>query len=320
VRCTLRRTTIVSIIVFAATLSASPSRIRCGEFERPFEQFERGALSDSSFVPMDSGAFRAAFRNAKRHSYGRYTFFIVRRDRGAQLVSTTLMIGAAVDDQKFFRLVYYRDWPIYNEDDGDRLAGLPTISRVTNDGEHSVFRLTINTTHRDRSYAKIEDTYVVAVEPQPRIAGALRCAVVSGGGSYCLGRTKGDAVECDWSASLGDYLCTARRAYDDSMWTTHPWERRFTLIGGKPVPVTKDGMQSFRSLEEVAAWLRTAESYPPRIFVDGVGVLAKTDIGLFGVFTYVSPGARDDMELRLFAFPHDGKSGGGRAAQSCRWS
>ncbi|MGA8808432.1 MAG: hypothetical protein WB973_11190 [Thermoanaerobaculia bacterium] len=147
--------------LMGATLLAAPSSIRCGQFERPFEQFERGPLPDSTFGPMEAGAFRAAFRNAKKHAYGRYTFFIMRRDRGSQLVSTTLMIGAAVDDQKFFRLTYNGDWPLFKEDDGDRLVGgMPTISRVSGDGEHSVFRLTLNTTRHDRSYAKIEDTYI----------------------------------------------------------------------------------------------------------------------------------------------------------------
>ncbi|MBV8544064.1 MAG: hypothetical protein JO093_11835 [Acidobacteria bacterium] len=263
---------------------------------------------------MDKAAFKTAFRGARRFVFGADTFFITRKDEWhGHPVSdtfTTLMIGVVSNDQMFFQFVDEKgQWPQY-DGDWNRLIGLPKILRVANSPAGPVFRLTIET--RDiggNTNTPVSQKLIVALRPQPLIVGSVRCTSGGGGGActaYDSAIYPRVALQCDWSRTLGDYLCTSTRAWSDLHWMTHPAERRFTLIAGKALPVAKPGMRSFRSLQEFRTWMQTSEDVSrQRVIVDGIGVLAPIEEE-GGTRLYAAPGLHDDMELRLFAFPKTG--------------
>lgn len=268
-------------------------------------------------------------------AYGRYVFFLAKRDRRSQSASdsSTLMVGVSVGDQTFFRLVDRSGkWPVFLEDDHDRLSAAPSIARLADDSEKSLFRLTVKTADRGgKTIADIESTYVVAVAPVPHIVIEVDCMVVSGGGICDSGGyTSGDELVCDWSRSLRDYQCASTRTYADWLAMPHPAQRRFTLIGDKKLPVTKSGMASFGSLQELDRRLRSdreqaqqrfrADPMHPmdvktddllngeRVMVDGIGILEPLlDVRNENRPLYAAPGRDDDMELRVYAFPNDGE-------------
>ena len=155
-----------------------------------------------------------------------------------------------------------------------------------------------------KSRVDTETTYLVGVQPQPRIVASISCGELSTTGR-CGGITRGDALECNWSPSLRDFACTNVRAYADWLLMTHPGERRFTLIGRKSLPVAKPGMPSFRSLQELGQRLRGDDALSGlRVMVDGIGLLAPLDLDQLRN-VYVAQGLDDDMELRVFVFPRD---------------
>ncbi|HEX7680387.1 MAG TPA: hypothetical protein VF713_19805, partial [Thermoanaerobaculia bacterium] len=287
----------------AATLYAASPSIRCSY---AWDQPESDASEPAwQIEPMDKTAFQTAFHGARQSPFGSDVFFVTTKDeeRGDREFST-VMIGIAAGDGKFFRLV--GEFDSYDE----KVEGLPEIVRVANDPPGPVFLLTIETTMQGaNTRTPISRKLIVTLLPKPRVAAVVECSESGGGGActaFDAAYSSHDALQCDWSRTISDYLCTSTHAYPEFHWTTHRAERRFTLIGGKALPVTRPGTPSFHTLQELGLRLRTDyDLHRQRVIVEGIGLLAPLhpDVGLS---LYAAPGLEDDMELRLFAFPQEG--------------
>jgi hypothetical protein len=300
----VRRLLIALIFLSAATLYADSPSIRCSyEWDQPEAN---SAEAKWEIKPIDEKTFQTVSHGATETSFGSDAFFMSRKDgEGRDGEPTTILtIGIAADDHKFFR--FEEEFDSYDE----TLKGLPEIVRVANGSSGPLFLLTIESTIIGaNTRTPVSRKLIVTLRPEPRVAAFVEC-FESGGGGACTAfdaaYSSHNALNCDWSPTINDYVCTDTEAYPDFHWTTHAAERRFTLIGHKSLPVAKHGMQSFRNFQELAAALKTNNDLgDERVIVEGVGVLAPIDQRhRWGL--YAAPGVADDMELRLFAFPQAG--------------
>ena len=242
------------------------------------------------------------------------------------------MVGISVDDQKFFRLVddVSGEWPVFLQEgeDEESLRAAPEIVPLAVDAGNPLFRLTLETAWRlGKTNTETTSTYVIAVEPEPRIVTGVDCVQPEVMG-ICGGLTSGDELACDWSPSLRDYQCTSTTSYADWLALPHPAARRFTLIGGTTLPVTKPGMPWFASIQELGRRLQSDDALirervradprhsseiktddrlsRGRVLVQDIGILQPLANLRGAVRLYAMPGRGDDMELQVFAFPGDG--------------
>jgi hypothetical protein len=296
---------ILAAALFAAGVAQQPPATRIACEGRTYEVLP---ANSHRFVAIDHAALRRAFRGVKPVVIDGMRFLIAAENEpqreDADLYTARVKLAIEYGNGKSYRLVDEDGtWP-----EAERayasMEARPRVRRVS----RGVFRLDYDeSTPGPRSRSTTQSTVVILTADPPRVGGSIDCTDLDILG--CMPPPENETVDCEWSAALQDFICTATRESDWS-WNTRSAQRRFSLLTAKELLPLKTGIPSYGTLEDLAKTLWQPMRPPDRrAIVQGADLLQHVDTGVIRGNTelYAAPGLTDDMALRLWAFTRSGK-------------